>query len=141
MLSVRTEYMSHESLASYYVETPDPLLENPPMGQRLIVKWSLPQNVLDVEGLHLEAIIRLKNKKEIEKSFPVCHSRGQFIYTLLNDQYFESGGIQTYKIALKGKDCVVEEWRHQLWVELLHFDTTSCETDSNFDFEDEEEKM
>lgn len=41
------------------------------------------------------------------------------MYTLLNERYFETEGILTYKVDLMGDGQILEEWRHQLWHELI----------------------
>lgn len=137
ILSVRTEYLSHENLASYHVGTPDPLLENPPIGQRLIVNWTLPQDIPSANEMYIEVTIRFRNKEEIRERFPICKKSGRYIYTLLNERYIETDGIQTYKIELKQGDCIVEEWRHQLWVELITFNKEDTPNES-FDFDEDE---
>lgn len=119
---MRTEYLSHENLASYIINTPDPLLDNPPIGQRLIISWAVPQSTLNMDDLHIEVTIRFRNKEEVHESFRVCALSGQYIYKILNARFLETDGIQTYKVELKSGDTIIEEWRHQLWVELIRFD-------------------
>lgn len=118
-LSVRTDYLSHENLASYYINTPDPMLDNPDIGQRLIISWLIPQKTLALGNLHIEISILLRNKEEIHESIPVVKSIGQYIYNVLNERYFETDGILTYKVTLMNGDCILEERRHQLWIELI----------------------
>jgi hypothetical protein len=128
-LSVRTDYLSHENLASYIINTPDPLLDNPPIGQRLIVNWLIPNTCLKLGDLHIDVVIRFRNKEEVSETFAVHSSSGQYIYKLLNTRYLETEGIQTYKVELKSGNTLIEEWRHQLWVELIRFDQTSTQED------------
>jgi len=118
-LSVHTDYLSHINLASYHVGTPDPLLNNPPIGQRLIVMWSIPPNYLYYENLHLLVTIRLRNREQINENIEVVKRRGTFVYPLLNEDYLEKGGILTYKVDLIGDEIILEEWRHQIWNEQI----------------------
>lgn len=118
-LSVQTQYFTRESLASYYAETPDPLLLNPPVGQRLLISWSIPQ-YLGFEDLHLNLRIRFRNNKEVELNVPLKKTCGSYMYVLANDDYFETKGILTYKVDLIGDGEIIEEWKHQLWHELIH---------------------
>lgn len=118
-LTIYTDYLSHENLASYHIGTPDPQLNNPPIGQRLLISWSLPKNYLQKEDLHLDIIIRFRNREELKQNVAIFKSSGTYIYSLLNDEYFEKKGILAYKIDLVTKDEIIEEWRHQLWTELL----------------------
>jgi hypothetical protein len=121
-LTVYTDYLSHENLASYHVGTPDPRLNNPPMGQRLIISWSLPKNYLCYEDLHLDLTIRFRNKQQISEKIDICKRKGMYIYSVLNEDFFETKGLLTYKIDLVGDDVILEEWRHQLWTELITFE-------------------
>lgn len=118
-LTVQTLYFTRESLASYYVETPDPMLIHPPVGQKLLVTWALPHHYLDYDDLHLNIRIRLRNCEEIELNIPVEKTYGSYMYVLANDSYFETKGILTYKVDLIGGESVIEEWRHQLWHEII----------------------
>jgi hypothetical protein len=127
-LTIYTDYLSHENLASYHVGTPDPRLNNPPIGQRLLISWSFPKEYLDREDLHLDISIRFRNREVLTQKVAICKSSGTYIYSLLNEDYFEREGILTYKVDLVAKDEIFEEWRHQLWTELLILDTKNGES-------------
>lgn len=118
-LTIYTDYLSHENLASYYVGTPDPRLNHPPIGQRLILSWSVPK---EYEDLHLEMTIRFRNREELQESLCLNRHSGTYIYSLEDEDYFEKKGILTYKVDLYSKDEIIEEWRHQLWTERIIFD-------------------
>lgn len=118
-LSVQTLYFNRESLASYYVESPDPLLLNPPVGQKLLVSWSIPRSYMDYDDPHLNIRMRFRNLEEVTFDVPLQKACGYYQYVLPNDRFFETKGIQTYKVDLIIGDCVIEEWQHQLWHELI----------------------
>lgn len=118
-LSVQTLYFTRESLASYYAETPDPMLINPPVGQKLLVSWAVPRYFMDYEDLHLNIRIRFRNRKEVELNIPVERACGSYMYVVANEYFFETNGILTYKVDLIGGGALLEEWRHQLWHELI----------------------
>lgn len=120
-LSVRTEYLSRESLASYYADTPDPQLEDPPIGQRLIISWCVPRAYLAYPDLHLRLIVRLHNREEISQLYAINQLFGTYVYEVEGKDYLESGGITTYKVDLMTGDTVLDEWEHPLWVELITF--------------------
>lgn len=121
-LTIQTKYFSVEDLASFYVDTPDPLQNNPPIGQSLLMSWMLNENELcNYTKIEIRYTIRLRDKKEIRESFPVGRNCGYITYSLYNDDYFKSGGIATYKVELYGDGILLEEWRHQLWQELIVF--------------------
>jgi hypothetical protein len=118
-LTVQTDYLTHKDLASYYVNTPDPRQNITAIGQRLIVCWSVPKSYLSYEDLHLEVTIRFRNREEI---IEVCHlsrTRGTYVFALLNADYLAKRGILTYKINIVGGGLILEEWRHQIWFDLI----------------------
>jgi hypothetical protein len=118
-LSVHTEYIDEEYLASYHVKTPDPLLLNSPLGQQLIVQWNVPRDYILYEDLHLRIYIRFRDRQEIVQIVPMRQRLCCYRYELLNDAFCKTGGIITYKIEIIGDGSILDEWRHQLWTELI----------------------
>jgi hypothetical protein len=121
-LVVQTEYISHENLASYQVGTPDPRLNEPMIGQRLILTWSIPKSYLDYEDLHIHLKVRFHSREEEELEIPVHSHYGTYVYSLVDEKFCASRGILTYKAEMIANHCILEEWRHQLWSELISFD-------------------
>lgn len=145
-LTIQTDYLTHRNLASYYVGTPDPRQNVPAVGQRLIISWSIPKQYLSYENLRLEVTIRFRNREEIIEIFHIQKTRGTYVFALLNADYFSKKGILTYKIDLIGGDCILEEWRHKIWMDLILVDQTQkdeekedCETANEYpiDWSDE----
>ncbi len=118
ILTVQTEYLSHINLASFHVGTPDPRLANPPLGQKLIVSWKIPNYCTHAE-YDLIVKIRFKDGKLIERTIPVTRPTGTYVHALLNNDYFNSGGFKTYLVNIGVDGEVMEEWRHQLWVNVI----------------------
>jgi hypothetical protein len=122
-LTVYTDYLSIENLASYHVRTPDPSLNNPPLGQRLIISWSLSKKIFNnLENLHIDVIVRFRNREEDKFSIALYKASGTYIYYLLNKDYFEKKGILTYKLDLLTNAILIEKWRHQLWTDPIIFE-------------------
>lgn len=121
-LTAYTEYLTIERLASTIVETPDPLKYYPELGQRLVINWYLPADYLKEEDLHLEVVVRFRNREQDSFSIPICRANGGYYYEVLNDDFSENGGILTYKMDLIGSGEVLEVWRHQMWTELICLD-------------------
>lgn len=117
-LVVFTEAVTYESLASYHVCTPDPRLNCPDRGQKLVISWFLPRGSQDA---YIHAKIRFKNLEEIERIFPVDSLRGHVTYKLVNQDYCRTGGFLAYDIYLIESDQVVENTTHALWTELIEF--------------------
>lgn len=120
-LSVHTEYLSYQNLASFHVGTPDPELCCPTVGQKLVISWSLPKFFCSYNQLTLKIKIRFCNNEETEVTVRLNHLQGTYIYSLLNDDFFEKGGILTYKVDLLGNDLILDTWNHQLWAERISF--------------------
>jgi len=121
ILSVRTSYFTEEDLASYYIGTPDPRLQQPLIGQRLILSWTLPKTTR-FKNTYLHLKVRLKNHQEENVRVTVNHKHGFYIYSLSDKKFQESGGILTYKVEIRTDDHILESWYHPLWVELISFD-------------------
>jgi hypothetical protein len=140
-ISVFSEYISETSLASYYVNTPDPNLYSPPTGQRLFISWNLPDEFLNYNSLKLKAQIRFRNRQEITLWIDVLKRKGRYIYTLLNKDFFATEGILTYKIQLFGDDNLLDEWRHQIWVDLITFPDQDAEHDKEQEQDKEHDEV
>lgn len=121
-LSVQTDFLTDENLASYYVNTPDPLLNCGAVGQRMLISWAFPKAYLQCYNMYILVHIRYRNHEEELLRLENLNSRDLYIFTLLNDDYFKTKGILTYKAELFADDVVLVEWYHQLWVELITLD-------------------
>lgn len=133
-----SEYVTVNSLASYHIDTPDPLLNNPPVGQRLFISWDLPKTYGCYEDLHMELFIRFRNREQDSLNIKLCNLSGTYVYGLYNDDFFKKDGILTYKILLMGGGEVLDEWRHQIWVDMISFPEEAPSLyDENDDFDDD----
>jgi len=139
VLSVHTDYLSHETLASYHVNTPDPRLSNPSIGQRLIISWSVPKDYLNYENLRLKITMRFRTREEVVETVYLAKKSGTVVYNLLNDDYITTKGILTYKVDLIGGECILEEWRHQIWTDLISLEKNPCPPQE--DEEDDEDDI
>ena len=55
-------------------------------------------------------------------SFPIKHGMGYVSYSLLDEEYEKTGGILTYKVDIVAGGKVYQEWKHQLWINLITID-------------------
>lgn len=120
-LDVQTQYLSHEYLASYHVDTPDPLRYKPMIGQRLLVQWSLCTKEIENQELFLYLKVRFRTHQEQEIKVPIQSKSGTYLYELANETYFQSGGILTYHAEIRSDSCILASWRHPLWMNLIKF--------------------
>lgn len=89
------------------------------MGQRLFISWAFPKKYLRENNLHLDITIRFKNREEINQTIILNKNVGTYIFSHLNEDYCEKGGILTYKVDLVSRCGIIKEWRHQLWTNLI----------------------
>lgn len=75
-----------------------------------------------MDNLHILARIRFRNKQEVQHLIPICRWYGYHVFSILNEDYFSKNGILTYKVDLIGNGVILDQWRHQLWAELITFD-------------------
>jgi hypothetical protein len=99
--------------------TPDPYLDHPNWGQRILVQWILPKEYLKYENLNLKMTVRFYNRKEETIELSIKKLKGVYFYNLLKEAYCTSGGIATYKVEILGDGCCLEIWKHPLWNELI----------------------
>lgn len=111
-LTVQTQYFSKENLASFIINTPDPLLNTPPIGQRLIISWDLKQEWVWYEKFNLKLTVRYQNRQEITQDIAIYKKYGTYLFEVTNENYCDTGGIQTYHVELIGDEMVISEWRH-----------------------------
>jgi hypothetical protein len=88
-------------------------------GQQLIITWDLPKRYLSMKDLHLELTVRYRNNAQDKFTVPIHKFFGAYTYRLMNQEYFDRGGILTYKVEIHGDETVVETWTQQLWAELI----------------------
>lgn len=118
-ISAQTDYLSRQGLASYHVGTPDPSLNYPVLGQRLIIKWVLKENYLKYSDLHAEITVRFQDNTEKVFNLPIKTQLGTHIYIIEADEFCKTNGIASYKVDLIGNGYVLYKWRHQLWVDKI----------------------
>ena len=118
-LTVYTDYVNKEDLASSHVETPDPQQNCPDIGQRLVIFWALPWKFKNRNDLYLQYSVRLRDHTEISERLHLIRKSGYECYFVKNEDFFQSGGIATFKVAVFGSEGVIYEWIHPLWVDLI----------------------
>lgn len=122
-VSVQTQYINRAELASFYIETPDPQLDCPIFGQRLLIQWNFPKCYLNLETLTMDVTIRLGDHTEITQKIPIDKRYGYYIYKIIGEDYLKHDGIKTYKVNLLANGKIIKTWHHQLWVELITLQT------------------
>ena len=73
------------------------------------------------------------------KEIFLIKSHGLYLFTLINEDYFEKGGILTYKAELIKGDQILDEWYHQLWTDLILIDPPPPDEETDDDNEDDDE--
>jgi len=121
-LNVQTHYLSHQDLASFRVNTPDPAKETPIIGQRLMISWSLPKKYFNYQNLMLRVKVRFKDYQEDEVFISIYKKSGTYFYDLAQDEYLNRRGISTYKVELVDNNTIIYSWQHPLWMNLITFE-------------------
>jgi hypothetical protein len=137
-LTVFSEYLSIETLPSYIIGTPDPRLYNPDVGTRIHIKWNIPPHDYLQEGLGCALRLKLSlyfgNRTEEKLWVDLSSPSGIYIYTLINEAYWEKEGIFTYQVELYSDDLLIETWQHLLYTERI-----TIEGEEGEDMEEERE--
>lgn len=110
---MQQEWVDRNFLASSHVNTPDPRQKNPPLGQRLLVAWRFPLNLVN-EELQMLLTVRFWDNTEELFTHPIDRSKGTAAF------YFSDRKILTYQIQVVTKEGqVIETWEHQFWTKLI----------------------
>lgn len=124
-LSLRQVPIDAAYLASSHVGSPDPRQSNPPVGQKVVMQWSVPPDLL-VEKPELVLQVIYKNHTQEEIIYPIQYRSGREVFSLLNENYRSKGGLLTYQAKIRTQQGqIYREWKHQLWVQLITFDEES----------------
>jgi hypothetical protein len=123
ILSVRQQWVDSRYLASTHVGTPDPRQEHPPFGQQLVIYWWVPNHVLE-KNPELDLSVIFWNFTQKKITFPIHSNSGYKVYSLLDEEFQDTGGLLTYKAEINtpGETQPFGEWKHQLWVNLIELD-------------------
>lgn len=121
-LDVQTQYFTHENLASYHADTPDPRLDHPTIGQRLLIQWTLSSEEIVDQELVLYLKVRFRNHQEREIKVCIQKRKGYYLYVVKDQDYFETKGILTYFAEIRNQSSIIASWKHPLWTDLITFD-------------------
>lgn len=120
-LTVYTEDVVVENLASYIVQTPDPRKFYPFYGQQLMVSWNLDRSA-HWEASHVLLRIQFACGEDELVDIPCGRRKGYYIYRLMNQDYDERGAILSFVADLYEGECFIEEWRHPLFEERIELE-------------------
>jgi len=133
-LSIQNEYLTYDYLASVQIDSPDPRRCAPFCGQQLIVGWRIPKCWMCLSDLHIVLCLRFRNLEMREIEIPIRRRFNDYVFRIINNEYFRTNGILTYRAELRSGDEVLDTWTHQVWTRLI--DLSEYEEDD----EDEEEE-
>lgn len=117
-LDVRSEALYPSYLASEKIDAPDPN-RLAFYGQQIVIHWRLPPDCFDAYPFEILLTIRYKDFTFQTFSYPISDRRGYWVYQLLNDEYWEKGGILSYKVELYKEDELFDEWQHHVWADWI----------------------
>ncbi len=118
-LSVTNSYRTVADLASYHVDTPDPGLDKPRIGQHLLVDWSVAQSELAGKAAEVQLSVRYGNAQNHVIRHPVHTNSGSFTYGIEREEYFDKKGIVAYKAELWIGHKKVDKVQHHLWAKRI----------------------
>lgn len=119
-LYVQQEWVDEKDLASYFVGTPDPRKENPPIGQKIIVNWDFPKTLFLEEMGYLLVTVHFWNQEERKVQAPIDRRRGYASFFFPNTSKDPTKKILTYRVDVFKKDgTLFETWKHQFWTQLI----------------------
>lgn len=112
-----------EDLPSYYVESPDPELKNPIIGQVLNCRYRVKNPDKNKMPYFLILKVIYKNLDEEIKSVTIFKEEGSFEFPVVGEKYEATGGVLTYRADLTTFDGEeVANFKHRLWFDLISFE-------------------
>lgn len=124
-LYVQQEWVDRNFLASSHIGTPDPRQECPPIGQRLLVAWRFPMNLINRQ-LHLILTVRFWDNTEEELYQVIENSKAYAAFNFYDER------ILTYRIQVfDSEDEVVETWEHHFWTKLIDINRSNVSVSSH----------
>jgi|GEM_PF-740685 len=121
-LSLSQDRVDARYLASSHVGTPDPRQANPPLGQRIIIDWYVPDEIF-VKEPYIQLYLLFWNNTTERLTYPIKRQIGSRVYYLLGKEFEEKKGILTYKAEIRTIDgSLFNEWKHQLWVNFINIE-------------------
>ncbi len=119
-LYVQQEWVDEKDLASYFVGSPDPRRQNPPVGQKIIVNWDFSRPLFLSEMDHILVTVHFWNHEEKKVEAPIDRRRGYVSFFFPNPTQDPVKKILTYRVQVFRKDgSLFETWKHQFWTELI----------------------
>lgn len=118
-VTVVQEKIHRNLLASSFVDSPDPMQHNPPHGKKLYISWNIHGDYNFEEcRLRISMIFRNRETRTVELAIP--RKRGTIVYSLLDQEYYETRGLLTYKVEVLTKnEEILALWTHQMWVNIV----------------------
>jgi hypothetical protein len=117
-LSVRSEYLTPQDLASERIITPDPSRDCF-FGQQLVIHWNLPAPCFLRDKTILAISIRYKNLETERKDFFLPTSRGFLTLKFINEAYWLKGGVLSFKVEVFNQEELLDCWVHHVWADLI----------------------
>lgn len=126
-VTVIQEKIHRNLLASSFVDSPDPMQYNPPHGKKLYISWNIHREYnLEECRLRISMIFRNRDIKTVELAIP--RKRGTIVYSLLDQEYYETQGLLTYKVEILTKnEEILALWKHQMWVNIIQLRDSSVD--------------
>lgn len=118
-LLVQSEYMTRDRYASVFVGTPDPKKYCPDLGQRLSIQWKLKDELKTYREVLLHYKIVLRNYERVEETLRIRCPVGRIFYNLMNEDFYCTDGIMSYRVQIWGDGCLLAETRHHLYHEVI----------------------
>ncbi len=121
-VTIKKEPIDRQYLASSFVGSPDPLQQNPPLGQILFVEWAISSEDL-AKKPHLALELIYGNWTGETILFDIDKRRGIAEYNLKGKPYKDKEGFFSYRALIKTPQGeVLEQWSEQMWTPLIQVD-------------------
>lgn len=117
-LSVRTEKIDHKHLASYHVETPDPVRCRFFKGQQVVISWRFCKHQAILPFRLKLFLIRANHSLEVLERDLCCYS-GTSIFYFLGEDWCTKGEILTWRAEIYSAGKLLATHHQSPWVDWI----------------------
>lgn len=107
-----------ERYASYHVDTPDPSLEAPLLGQEIRVHWK-KDDLQSYSKIEIKLSLRYGDLTDEEFFYPITPAHRLIVLQLVGEDYLVKKGILSYKVEVFGDGQLLDQVHHQLWADVI----------------------
>lgn len=116
---IRVKHLYRREKESAQAQIGTPCLSHFPEGEELLISWKVGEEKWVKGKMHLLLELAYRDFSHKTEIIPLERKWGNYLYSLLGEDFQKSGGIYTYRISLLAEDREISRWEHQVWAKWI----------------------